>query len=528
VLRSIISSHWRVILLALLLLFLVIPKLSYSAGAGPYGLDASYYYQIARNVAEGRGLVTNVSLYHAGIVDLPAPTSMSPLWPLFLGFAGRVMGLIAAVDFVPRALYFIALILLYVLANRLSQRTWGQTRLAASPWSPDIGHLFVLIFGVNILFFSSTTDPYTEGLAFALAFGALLLLDRTSGTRPLLWVTLSGVCSALAFLTRTQMIALMAGIGLALAIAAIKGSRVHRFATVLYAMIVGGTYLWWRAAFLLGTAQYRDPHVRGSYSNWVASESWIDYLLARVEGVLVGFDVGSPYSYVALFGPAALLVPIAAVVALWRWAPRSRRSMTLPEPESLLLLATVLSGLAFFGSLTLFQGTFFRPWLFSWRHGLPYVFLMLPAIGYLLFTSRRWARVACLVVILLSIGLGVVRVQGLVTAPRPKGPTTAESAMLSWLAARHDDPPTLLTTHAQTLSVLTDARIHWTLCTEPPEQTRLMLARLPIDYVVVYGWEQGCPFSASTELGDLLRVSEKFGEGPRAIFLLERRDLPSE
>lgn len=514
------------LLLAAILLLLAIPKLSYSARGGPYGLDASYYYQIARNVTEGQGLVTNVSLYHAGLVDLPRPTNMSPLWPLVLGLAGRAVGLVTAVEVVPKALYFIALILLYVLANRASQRMWGQSRFMASAWSPDIGHLFVLIFGLNPLFFSSTTDPYTEGLAFTLAFGSLLLLDRATISRPLLWATLAGFCSGLAFLTRTQMIALMAGIGLALAIVAIRGSGVSKISAALYALIGGGTYLWWRKVFVHGTTIYRDPQIRGSYSNWVQTDHWIEWILQRLEGFMVGFDAGSPYSYVALFGPAALLVPIAAVLALWQWSRLSARRISFPRREHLLILAVVLAGLFFALSLTLFKGSFFRPWLFSWRHGLPFIFLLVPAIGYLLFASRTWIRVACIAVVLLSIGVSAIRIQAIVTASRPTGPTPAEAAMISWLAQRHDDPPTLLTTQAQRLSVLTDARLHWTLCTERSEQTRLMLARLPIDYVVVYGWEQGCPFSASTELNDLLRVAEKFGEGGDAIFLLERGGLP--
>lgn len=513
---------FRWIILGALLLLLGWLKLSHSVGAGPYGLDASYYFQIARNVAEGQGLVTNVSLYHVGLTDLPQRTGIYPLWPLVLGITGRFIGLVNAVDLLPRVLYLIDLILLYFLVNRLSLRVWGKTALLQSKWSPDLGHLFVLVLGLNPIFFASTTHPYTEGLAFALAFAAFLLLDLTiDRDMPVPWASMAGVAAGLAFLARTQMIILVAAGTLALLAVAIRNRRFIP-AALAYGLIGSASYLWWRSMFLVASREHRDPQV-GSFDSWVRSDSWFMWAGERAQGILVGFDIGSPHSYVALFGPAALLVPIAAALALWRWVRVRRETPTAPEPSSLLLIAMILSGILFYLTLTLYHATFFRPWLFGWRHGLPYLFLLIPAIAYLLFRSSRIGRGACLAVVLVSVLIAVPRTHGFVTAPPPNGPTPAEAALVGWLN-RQEVLPTLLTTHAQTLSVMVDAPIHWAFCSDPPEQTRRMLERLPIDYVLVYGGERQCSFAEYSALRDLLTVSGRFGEGPESILLLGRRD----
>ena len=82
----------RLLLLALLMLGFLGLKLAFNPGIGRNSLDGDFYYQIARNVQEGRGLKTNLSLYHQGIKSFPQKTNMAPLWPLTLGYSGRWMG----------------------------------------------------------------------------------------------------------------------------------------------------------------------------------------------------------------------------------------------------------------------------------------------------------------------------------------------------------------------------------------------------------------------------------------------------
>ena len=78
----------RHVLLLILLCLLAALKWGYNPGLGRNALDGDYYYQIARHVAEGDGLVTSVSLYHQGFKELPHPINIYPLWPLLLGYSG--------------------------------------------------------------------------------------------------------------------------------------------------------------------------------------------------------------------------------------------------------------------------------------------------------------------------------------------------------------------------------------------------------------------------------------------------------
>ena len=71
---------------------LAVLRMLKGAGDPPYGVDASYYFQLARHIANGDGFVTTVSLYHEGWI-LPAKTNIYPLWPLVLGYAGRMIGI---------------------------------------------------------------------------------------------------------------------------------------------------------------------------------------------------------------------------------------------------------------------------------------------------------------------------------------------------------------------------------------------------------------------------------------------------
>lgn len=155
--------------------------------------DGAYYYQVARNFAEGRGLTTNVSLFHHGFETLPHAITYYPLWMLTLGLAGRVFPLESAAHWLPELLYLVALGLLYPLANRIGRVfdpagpaiayrhasvTWGTWR--PEPLPINMGHVAVTVFGLNHVFFRFTSLTFTEALAFTLLFAAVLLSTHPS------------------------------------------------------------------------------------------------------------------------------------------------------------------------------------------------------------------------------------------------------------------------------------------------------------------------------------------------------------
>ena len=132
----------RLTLLAAILALVGSVKVWFGPGTGPFGVDGAYYVNVARNVQEGVGLKTSISMYHYGQLELPARSpQIYPVWPLLLGYTARLIGLFKAVDLLPKLFFFIDLILLYVLTNRIAAR-FGTERTLGEIVTP--GHLLVL------------------------------------------------------------------------------------------------------------------------------------------------------------------------------------------------------------------------------------------------------------------------------------------------------------------------------------------------------------------------------------------------
>ncbi|MBW3565828.1 MAG: hypothetical protein KY459_14020 [Acidobacteria bacterium] len=503
--------HVRLIMLALLLLPLALIKISFTPGARNFGLDAAYYFQVAGNVASGQGLVTSVSLYHQALDPLPqASSTVYPAWPYVLGMTGRVIGVMPAALLLPKILYILDLVLLYFLAAAISRSMGIVSAIQRTPI--DAGHLLVALFATNQTFFFATSHPYTEGLAFAFAFGALLAFDRASRSGGLAWSLAAGLLAGLAFLTRTQMILLAGGLGLAASWGVIVQRRPTKLLIGTVAPVLVILTGWY---FFVYTAPTQRADVPG-FRMWVATESWWDWVVERLIGLAVSLDPFSTLSYVYLFGPAAYL-PVLALVSLLIVAARKRFRPRPPAPS--VAVATILAGIAFFGVLNLFHQQFFLPWLFGWRHGLPYIFLLLPSTIYLLSERREgWVRWGTVLLIVWSVALGLGALANQISRPQRFTPAPAEIEMMRWLDRNHGERPTLLTTHAQNLSVFMDANFHWMTCDDPPERTRMMIEHLPIDYVIVYGFEERCPYQAKSQLADVLEPVGAFGNGE--IFLL--------
>jgi hypothetical protein len=168
--------------------------------------DAAYFYQIAQNVAEGAGLRTSVSLYHAGLRELPAPTPFYPLWPLLLGGVGRWIGLERAASLLPELLYVVDLALLFALANAVGRTLGGEVlvRVRGMPLL-DLGTAAVLLLGTQAVFFGYTSTPWSDGLALGLLFGAPLALLPVARRPAPGWAALAGTLAGLSFLTRPQL-----------------------------------------------------------------------------------------------------------------------------------------------------------------------------------------------------------------------------------------------------------------------------------------------------------------------------------
>lgn len=512
--------------LAAIVLPLTAVKLAITAGHGPYGLDASYYFQIARHVARGDGLMTSVSLYYEGWL-LPAKSHVYPLWPLLLGFCGRFFGLVQAANVLPKLFHVVDLLLLYAVATTVALQA-GRFRISDHIVGLNVAHIMVALFGTNAVFFSTTSHPYTEGMAFALAFASILALARYTKNLKSFWAVAAGGLAALSYLTRTQMIGIAAASLAILSIASLRDRR-WRLGTVLYAVAAVAVVTPWFLflGFVPGLEFLGTPTLARipltSFQQFVQTDSWPSFIADRATGLLVAFDVGSPHSYVRSFGGAALLPPLAA--AYWLWTRARSRSIPPLIQTTLIAYTIALAGMFFFFTLLLYHGRYFLPWLFGWRHGLTFLFSLLVAIPYLLGAERRWIRAIAGVLLTVSLLTGLLKLPAVMRESEGKGLSPAEAELVAVLNRSNGGKPTVLTTHAQPLSVFSDAYFHWIECSADPALTLTMLRKLDIDYVIVYEQERGCPFVRG--LGDQLQLLLAFGEAGQRLYMLRRTEAGS-
>jgi hypothetical protein len=520
----------RVALFVILIVGFSALKLTYGPGYGPYGADGNYYFQIARHVAEGRGLLTSVSLYHQGLRQMPQETSIYPLWPLLLGCVGRVVGLITAVNWLPRIIFVFDLIVLYYLGNRMARQSWGaaaEVPVARLPWL-DCGHVLIALFGSNSLLFKSTTYPYTEGLSFLCAFAALLSLTWLE-TRPSTAAIVSGIFTGLAYLTRTQNMSLLAGTILALLLVR-RGRRSKALLLIAYvsafAVVVSPWVLFLRSflrpfvpAVLLDFSAYRETPEIPPFDQLVHMDSWGALFVDRLKALGIAWDIGSDYSFFALFGAAAVLAPLAAIVALVsRFRGELTRNQTCRGAAS---VASALTGAIVFAMLLTFHSAFFLPWFFGYRHGLPFFFAIAVAIPFL-FSLRRplytvvTAGAVCLSVVsgLSDLGIRETRVLKIL------GPGEGYLAAARYLDTL-EERPDVIAQEAQLLSVYSRANFHWIACHDSPEVTRAMLRHLDIEFVLVEERRRRCAFLDG--LGDALVLDRVVGPARSPIYLLRPR-----
>jgi hypothetical protein len=341
--------------LAALLLGFLTQKLAFDPEPIGYGrADGSFYYQVARHVASGDSLRTSVSLYNQGLRELPAPTTIYPLWPLVLGATGRWIGLPRAAWLVPEILFFVELLLLYCIANRIGCALGGAIwlRIRGLPLV-DLGHVAVLLFGGNSMFFVHTSVPWTEGLAFALLFGSLLAVHGAARRSSVAWAAAAGTLAGLAYLTRTQMVGLPLAIAAPLLLvgreefrwrlagAALAGSAAAILPWILF---LASFVTHFPLRMLVDFTAYRETPQLPPYPGFVRYASGADRLLDFAGSFVRAFHPTRPETYLRSFGAVVYLVPVAAGLALWRASGRPARARARCDPDRVLVLAAIRSG----------------------------------------------------------------------------------------------------------------------------------------------------------------------------------------
>lgn len=496
------SPRRRRLLLALLLLPLVLLKLVHHSGASEYEPDPSLYQDIAAHVRDGDGLVTDVSLFNAGYSYFPHPLALYPLWPLVLGHCARVLPIEWLAVWLPTLCYFAMLLLAYRLTVRVAP---GPLFPGRAP-DVDAGHAAVLVLGFTNPMFFTTSQPFTEGLAYLLLVVAMLrtyALCAQPGVARGLEV---GVWMGLLVLCRSQLILAPLALAVALAWGVLHvGARRHGAAALAFALAfiaVLGAQMWHiasfasepRWAYLMRFDLYREPSSLPPLEIMVATAGPLAYIQDRLSGLPVAFGVG-PSSYLHSFGAWALALPLALPFALrdgWRAARRRlaapRRPMNAPAGVfSIFLIVLAAAGLL---SLHTIHKAWFSEWNFGTRHALTAALALLAALLYL---ARRpgLARLLALL-LLLSGGVGgTLRLMYFIQrAPAESPAVVARVGVVAWLAARAKAEPGLRVAapdiDAQHLARLGDGvGYHWYYHTFTWDELQVLFDELGARYLLV-------------------------------------------
>jgi hypothetical protein len=505
---------------------------------GHFARDGSYYYQVARHVAEGDGLVTSVALYNQGYETLPHPSPVYPLWPLVLGAAGAMIGLDRAASLLPEIFYFAALILLYALANTIA-RTWGSHAERVFPRSDllDVGHLAVMLLGTNTIFFRYTSLPFSEALAFSLAFASVLSLARAGPGSCVRWGAASGALAALAFLTRSQFLGLVLANVACLLLVGVR-EPVYRRAAVSAATFAAVPILTWTAYLWTSFADFsprmlvdftasHEIQELDAYTWIVQTESLWAWLVDRSAGFRVAFDPASPSSYAASFGLAVYLVPLALVWMMLRPSTLRAIPRALSSGESLALTGALAAGIACIAPVHAVHSIRPPAWLFHFRHGLPMVIPLVVALAFVLATGRAPLRGLALLLIAASLWTGAVGIRGeLARASRYHDPLPAEEQLAAWIEEQ-EQPLVFATTRPWSLGALTRGLFHHVSCRARPSQIPTYFDRLKLDYLILHDLDQSCRFLKTRAYG--LRPIHRFLGGQAiGVYEIRRDEDPSE
>jgi hypothetical protein len=521
-------------LLLLLLLAMVPLKARFDYDIGPRVYDGDYFYGIARSVAEGRGLKSNLSLYFQGFQSFPHRVTTSPLWPLALGYTGRVFDLRTAATALPEALYFVDLLLLYFLGYRLWRRIAGDRPgwMFREGWVPDFGHVAVFVLATNVIFFRFSSVPNNEPLAFCFLFSLLIALDRAALHRSVAWAGAAGLLGGLTLLTRVQTLGIVVALPFVLAWVGIGDRRSFRLAAaallgILVPMIPWVLYLAsWTVRLtlpnVLGLDTQRETPALAVFDHTVATPTFWAYVQDRATGLRVAFDPRTRYSYVFHFSALAYAVPLALLHAGQRLM---RGKLVVPwglPARHALPAAALVGGVGMLLPVHHSHSTFAEEWLFGYRHGLPLLFLVLPSLAYLdAHASRIW-RLAAAGLLAATLVMNAVGMKTLLGKHYTTGLDRTELELVTWLDSR-SPRPAVVTTKSFPLAAFSRSGYHWILCNHPPTQTLRLLREAGADYLVVYPRDRGCNFIRGLFPRNL-RIVKSFGE--TALYVMALRDQP--
>ncbi len=480
-------------------------KLGYHPGIGD-GLDGAYYFHIARHVANGDGLVTNLSIFHMGLDPLPQPATTYPLLPLLLGWIGRIFDIERAAELLPEGLYLASLLLVFlmvrigVLRSRRRAPRWVALAIAFS---------VAVWFGLNPIYYWATSRPYTESLGFVCALSTLLAygaartkLWSSAWTRGYGYAAI-GLLAGLCYLARFQLLVVL----VALCFSRLVGRDRRRFRDVACLVLGALPPLVWLGARVLSLPN-AEPLILFDYAKYqqlgslpplsyvVPCETTLACVGDKLDGLLVAFDPWSEHSYLAQFGVIAWAAPLGTAFLVHQILKRRSPLDSWARPRHAIWVASAFVGLLAVVPIHLVHAEYGRPWAFSWRQGLPLIFVLLPVALWLFFRAKAVGRLIVMTAFVLSMSSSLTKTLSVQERVSRQGWLDVRAQAGAYLQRVAMNSRTLAL-HSQTLSAFTDAPLYWLACWSPPELPEMLVRERGIERIVLAPRDLSCPSVAS-------------------------------
>ncbi len=501
------------------------------------GLDGAYYLQVARQVALGNGLQTTYSVFHMALSPLPQRATTYPLLPLVIGYLARVVPLAEAAVWLPGAAYVLSIGLCYgflqwVTARSLPRLHW----LSRSSWCAALSAWF----GLLPVYVWTSARPYTETLSNALVLAALWCFGLSSSRHfRSAWQRRAafagvGLLAGLCYLARFQLIVVPIALVLARALARDR----RALGDCAWLVLGAAPCLAWQALrqltlpngqayALLDFAMYRQRADVPPFVYDMQFATRTAWLVDKLRGVLVSLDPNGIDSYLVQLGYLVLLAPLGlALLAFGRLTRLARRGFpalrqdALRRPRHAALLASAWVGALAVAPLHTVHSLRWRSWAFAWRQGMPLLYLLIPIVIWLLALERRSLRLLASVLLALSLLVCARKTDEVLERHVPTEPLEAYADVAHYLDAHGPTGGTLGMEH-QSLAVFTTEPLYWLACWSPPAFAERLVARLPIERIVLRPGELYCPSLA--RIRSQLRPEQAFTtHAPLTLYRIER------
>ncbi len=396
-----------------LILFLILLKIVFTFYVDHFGWDGSYYYNIAQNILEGNGFVTNISLYHQGFTYFPHPTPVYPIWPIVMGYVSYFISLPVTAIWLPTILYILTLWVTYKTVDRIVPGPLIQFKKL----SISAASLMTLILGLHTDFFYATSKPYTEAIGFFVLSVFFLRFSSLKGNINS-WIAFEfGIWSAVLFLIRSQFIIFFISL---IVFYIILLSFYKRIGYLKWILISSAGFLLFNVPQMIHLYhkvhdiginsiiffdQYQASSLLTPIQSIVDYENIFTWFWFKIYGFFIAFLPFGKKSYIINFYGFQYSFVLAFIVLVWKKNYRhiyDKLTKFVLEPKDYIILFFIIFAFIEFISIHLIHKKMWAVWNFATRHSVVCSFFFFICFIYIL-KLRRARKIGMILIFMATL-----------------------------------------------------------------------------------------------------------------------------